>query len=202
MKKFQFKILFSILFLLLITCTHGQKNYTIDPFINGRLSEQFNPEQIDFHNEYFELRQKIYSNYPTNLDQTRNTDFSSIWISGDWDQNGIIGTTYQRIQIHIDKVRKDPSKTDFYKIEGKSKVRSTICDFKGEIKILKAFFLDQCEDSEKKNCGVLFTEYALYEDSLQNHSGYFQGISETLFFINSDNNLASCLSPLIRRTKL
>lgn len=151
--------------------------YHFDPYYNGHLCENFNPQQTDFSKEYFELQTKRYSKNTDQLQQSLKYDYSSIWLSDTWHQNGVIGLNYQRIQFHIDKVTKSKTKPDTYVITGKSKVKDNICNFSGELKLLKLFFIG-CEDTTFKKCGELFGSYTFYEDSLQNHSGVFKGIME------------------------
>ena len=103
-------------------------------------------------------------------------------MSGEDQQNGIIGINYQRIQFHIDNITLS-SDSDTYIIKGKSKVNNNICDFKGELKLLKLFY-GECDDPKYKKCAELFGSYILFEDSLQNHSGFFKGIMECSVYID------------------
>lgn len=154
-----------------------------DPYYNHHLCENFNPEQIDFSKEYFELRTKHYVKEYNKLQQTKNYDFSPIWITRNSQQNGVLGQNYQRIQIYIEKVIVTKS-LDTYLVVGKSKVNRNICGFKGSIKLLKVFLDDSCENSEYKVCGELFASYVFYEDSSKNHSGIFKGITECSFYLD------------------
>ena len=92
-------------------------------------------------------------------------------------QNGVLGLNYQRIQFHIGKVVRSQDKPDTYIIYGKSKVNDNICNFSGELKLLKLFFTE-CEDSSFNKCGELFGSYKFFEDRAQYHSGVFMGIME------------------------
>ena len=100
------------------------------------------------------------------------------------EQNGIIGLTYQRIQIHIDNVIGKKNYPNTYIINGKSKVNQNICNFSGELKMLTLFY-GECEDTTLKKCGELFASYTFYEDSSQNHSGVFKGIMECSIYLDS-----------------
>lgn len=151
--------------------------YHFNPYYNGHLCENFNPQQIDFSKEYFELQTKQYSNKTDQLQKFLKFNYCSIWLSGIKQQNGVIGLNYQRIQIHIDKVTKNKTKSDTYIITGKSKVKDNICNFSGELKLLKLFLIG-CSDTTIEKCGQLFGSYTLYEDSLHNHCGVFKGIME------------------------
>lgn len=181
------------------TTTQTKKNYCnwtgchlspsdpmhFNPYYNGHLCENFNPQQTDFSKEYLELRTKRYTSQTNQLSQTVKYDFSQIWLSGNWQQNGIIGPNCQRIQIHIDNVSKSEKKPDTYLVTGKSKVNNNICNFSGEIKLLKVYYSEYCEDSSKKQCGVIFANYVFYEDSSQNHSGIFKGTTDCDFYTDN-----------------
>lgn len=157
-----------------------------DPYYNGHLCENFNPNQIDFSKNYFELRTKYYLQDSNELKEILKYDFSPIWLTGNFEQNGIIGQNYQRIQFHIDEVKKSKS-PGTYLILGKSKVNNNICTFKGEIYLITNFLYDSCEYSEIKNCGQLFANYILYEDSTQNFSGVFKGVTECSFYLDKSD---------------
>ncbi|MFZ4401087.1 MAG: hypothetical protein ACOYO1_13705 [Bacteroidales bacterium] len=153
-----------------------------DPYFNGHLCENFNPEQVDFSKEYIQLRTKSYAKNPNKLGLTSKYDFSYIWMIVNRVQNGVISANYQRIQFHFDKVIKSTNDGYTYIVNGKSKVHNNICDFKGEIKLISVYLFDSCDYSEYKNCGALFANYIFYEDSSQNHSGVFKGVTECLIY--------------------
>jgi len=160
-----------------------------DPYYNGHLCENFNPEQVDFSKEYFDLQTNRYLNADRNIRKNVNCNFSKIWTTNNFEQNGVLGQNYRRIHIHIDKVIVGKS-FGTYLVIGKSKVDNKICTFKGTIKLLKIFPNDSCDNSEYKKCGDLFAEYMFYEDSSQNHSGIFHGITECSFFKDSTGKSA------------
>jgi hypothetical protein len=153
-----------------------------DPYYNGHLCENFNPKQADFSKEYLDLQTRKYAKGSNQLRHYLKYDFSSVWLTNKLQQNGVIGLNYQRIQFHIDKVTK--SNQDTYIVYGKSKVKDNICDFKGELKLLKQFVSIECDEPANKMCSDLFGSYTFYEDSSQSHSGVFSGIMEC--FINLD----------------
>lgn len=175
----------SVILLLLSGFAYGQNSYDIDPYYNGHLHEKYNPAQIDFSKEYLQSRIKSYNNEPDKLAQTVKFDFSPVWPGGNWEQNGVIGPDYQRIQFHIDTVIKSTVNPYIYLVTGKSKVNNNICGFKGEIKLLSVFLSDSCDYSEYKNCGGLFANYTFYEDSSQNHSGVFKGVTECCIYLEN-----------------
>lgn len=158
-----------------------------DPYYNGHLCENFNPMQIDFSREYFELQIARYATRADNLKQVLKFNFSNIWQTGNNEQNGVLGANYQRIRIHIDKVNVAQNR-DTYFVIGASNVANNVYGFKGTIRLLKVFLFDSCHDSRHKGCGELFAEYIFHEDSLQNYSGVYKGIMECSFFIDSASN--------------
>jgi hypothetical protein len=154
-----------------------------DPYYNGHLCENFDPKQSDFSNEYLRLRTRyVTQNIVRDL---ANFDLSSIWLTLDDQQNGVIGLDYKRIRFFIGKVTKD--KTDYllYYVEGKSNVNGNICDFKGNIKILNAYEFSIGADSEHENSGKLLAEYNFYEDKTQKSVGSFKGIHESFYYLDS-----------------
>jgi len=155
-----------------------------DPYYNGHLCENFNPEQIDFSREYLELETKQIGKTSNILPQILKYNFSHVWPTNNSEQNGVLGRTYQRIRIHIDKVSTSKNRNT-YLITGASNVANNICRFKGTIKLIQAYLNDSCDNSTYLKCGDLFAEYAFYEDSLQNHSGIFKGITECMFHIDN-----------------
>ncbi|MFB6317968.1 hypothetical protein [Saccharicrinis sp. FJH54] len=115
---------------------------------------------------------------------------------------GVIGDNMQRIQIKWISINKDPNNPENYFVYGKTKVKSNICEFTGIIKIKTVrlypegkYDLPYRIKIKPEKIGVLFCDYTLTENSNENHTGYFQGISATDFYINNDsltyNNLRS-----------
>ncbi len=168
-------------------CKDYNDKYHLNPFYNGHLCENFNPEQIDFSKEYYELQTKRYQNNENILNQLIKYDFSKIWFSRNQEHNGIIGKNYQRIQIHIDTVYKNTYDDKNYIVIGKSKVKDNICSFKGDIKIISIFIDKDCDYEDFSNCGDLFASYTFYEDSTQYHSGIFKGITECSIYVDNKN---------------
>lgn len=160
-------------------------NNVIDPYYYPDQIKNFNPDQIDFSKDYYDLRIKSITQLEGEFIETSDFDISQIWLTKNYVQDGIIGESYQRIQIHIDSTSYIP-KTKSVTIYGKSKVGNNICSFIGEMKVLKAYLFNGCDDPENENCGVLFLEYSLYEDSTQEHSGIFKGIAECSFYYKNN----------------
>jgi hypothetical protein len=166
--------------------TEKEKSDYIDPYYNGHLCKNFNPEQIDFSKEYLELRNKWFSKEENVLSQFINYDFSSIWLTENRQQNGVLGRNYQRIQFHFSTITRSLTDSSIYFVEGKSKVNNNICNFNVEIKLIKLFVMD-CEEWAEFNfkCGNVFARYTFYEDSTENHSGIFTGIVESCVYVDN-----------------
>jgi len=157
-----------------------------DPYYNGHLCENFDPKQVDFSREYLKLRTR-HGGY-NELNDLRTVDFSSIWLTGEGQQNGVIGVDYKRIKFHISKVTRHTEDNLVYQVNGKSNVNGNICDFTGQIRLIKAYRIEVGADYAYS--GNLFAEYTFYEDKSQNHVGTFQGIFECFFYLNGKNRVA------------
>ena len=158
-----------------------------DPYYNGHLCENFDPGQTDFSKEYFDLQTKRFATTTDQFPQSVKYDFSSTWLTGETEQNGVIGLNYQRIEFHIDKVARSKNKPGTYIIAGKSKVKDNICNFSGELTLLKLYYFPACDDTSFRKCGELFGSYTFYEDSSQQHSGVFRGIMECSVYLDSSH---------------
>ncbi|MBX2978731.1 MAG: hypothetical protein KF905_05490 [Flavobacteriales bacterium] len=158
-----------------------------DPYYNGHLCENFDPEQTDYSREYLELRRerisKVSSN-TTSIVSQYHVEIDSLFNTLGHSQNGMIGLDYQRIRIHIHKTLQDPKNLQFT-IYGRSNVSDNICDFQGTIDILSVHEMN--EDYDFPGQGVLFGEYVLYEDSAQKHAGVFKGTFECDVLIDHEN---------------
>jgi len=72
-----------------------------------------------------------------------------------------------------------------FTIYGKSNVNGNICDFKGNIRIIKVFEI--LENYDFNGQGEIFAEYQLFEDKTQNHVGFFKGVFECAVKIDHNN---------------
>ncbi len=109
---------------------------------------------------------------------------------------GLIGSNFQRIQIHLAKARKSEKHPNQYQIEGKSKVRNNICDFKGAITIrsarkqAKEKIIDGILDRDEKVAssiavrGVAVSDCEFRENPNQKYAGVFKGNLTTYFYID------------------
>ena len=153
-----------------------------DPYYNGHLCENFDPKQSDFSNEYLKLRTRhAGKNMIQNLGAL---DLSAIWTTIDDQQNGVLGLDCKRIKIFIQKVTKDTKENLVYHVTGKSNVNGNICDFTGQIRLLKAYQFTTDSESEHENSGDLFAEYSFNEDKTQKHVGFFNGVFECFYYLD------------------
>lgn len=161
----------------------------IDPYYSRYLSKYVDENQVDFSQDY--LKYCIENNSKNQLSEFLSYDFSAMWTAlnsmlyGAPLQNGIIGNNYQRIQIHISEVSRSKKNEAIYFVKGKSKVNNTICNFSGEIELLRLTCNSDCNYSDFSECGSLVAKYTLYEDSLQRHSGFFKGITDCLIYFDT-----------------
>ena len=125
-------------------------------------------------------------------DSLTQYDFGKLWT--ETKNNivyGFIGANYQRIRIKIISITKR-NNTNIYDVNGKSMVKNNICTFHGTITIssIKIYKVqhwgvdDEYKNKGIKKQGVLFANYYFEEDSIQNHSGIFEGIIYTSWYID------------------
>lgn len=130
-------------------------------------------------------------------------DYSSLWIENDNNILGFIGENYQRIKIKYLSIIKNNGRTNHYYVYGKSKVKSNICQFQGEIEIVNIRKINNEEESilleeAKKQKDeeaikrlsvqkfILLGKYVFYEDSKQKGAGIFQGNFRSDFYIDGN----------------
>jgi hypothetical protein len=130
-------------------------------------------------------------------------DFSHLDFTNVWSQSpneiifGIIGLEHQRIQIKLLTIKKNRNTPNEYIVTGKSRVKETICEFKGTITLTKIWEVkelhfgvdDEYSDKGIKTQGVLVANYNFIENPEQNHSGIFKGQLYTKWYLNSNNEV-------------
>ncbi|MEJ1240505.1 hypothetical protein WBG78_20345 [Chryseolinea sp. T2] len=201
------QVLLSLVIMLVAVIAHGQEHGAkgfcetnscnlppddevhFDPYRNGHLCENYDPKQNDFSKEYLALRTRHQTQNIVNT--LSGFDFSPVWLSVDVHQNGIIGLDYKRIRIFISKAVRDRSDNLLYRVEGKSNVGGNICDFKGYIRIMRAYNLTNEGNTEGKPTANLFAEYKFDEDIRQKNSGSFRGIMECFYTLEKETMTAS-----------
>jgi hypothetical protein len=166
----KFRILIS--FILFSFLTYGQEN-----MCNKDIVEE---------NYVFEKNElEKYSKY----------DFSNLWMKTENELiYGIIGDDYQRILMKFIFVERTLNNPYEYLVYGKSSVKSSVCDFIGKITILKNQELkdqkfgvdDEYKDSGIKSQGLLTAKYEFFENKEQNHSGQFQGLLQSEWYLDKD----------------
>ncbi len=122
-------------------------------------------------------------------------DFSNLWTKTENELvYGIIGEDYQRILIKFIFVERTFDNPNEYLVYGKSSVKSNVCDFIGKITIIKIQEFknenfgvdDEYKNSGIKSQGLLTAKYEFFENKEQNHSGQFQGILQTKWYLDKD----------------
>ncbi len=107
---------------------------------------------------------------------------------------GFIGDNYQRIRVKIIRITKDSLSSDTYNVFGKTMVKSNIDNFNGTIKItdiLKLKNISYGVDDEYKNKAikgeyVILADYNFFENKAQPHSGTFNGVLESDFYLDKN----------------
>lgn len=157
-----------------------------DPYYNGHLCENFDSRQTDFSAEYLRLQTERVSNNATDKTQLLTQyrfDTNSLFNTGDYQQNGVLGLDYKRIRFHISDSNRQENQLAFV-ISGKSNVSGNICDFKGNLNVLSVYEVTGGDDLPGQ--ATLFAEYELFEDSTQNHAGVFKGTFECAIIIDHE----------------
>ncbi len=125
-------------------------------------------------------------------DSVNHIDFGKLWTeTSNTLVFGFIGANYERIRIKIISTHKK-NNTNIYEVVGKSMVKNNVCTFHGTITInsIKIYkVLHWGLDDEFKNKGIkkeggLIAHYRFEEDSTQTHSGIFEGIIITTWYID------------------
>jgi hypothetical protein len=143
----------------------------------------------------------------TNLDKEEllskliGFDYSFLWAKNDTVIYGYIGDNYQRLNIKYLVIIKNDENHSKYYIYGKSKVKSNVCQFIGEIELIH---IRKISDPEKqqlyeeakrqndeeaikrfsKQAFILLGKYQFYEDPNQKETGIFKGILRTNFYVD------------------
>lgn len=175
--------------LVIIFSVHGQNEKQL---FTEFLERQFSTRYVDkgnFKDEILEYDfSKLWTLKKINVD---STDFNPIRP----EPLGFIGENFQRLFIHFMSIEKKGSR--HYFVTGKTKVKENMCDFKGfiTIKMVREFGIPYLEgadyvvDPRKIRQGVLIGEYEFFEDSTQNHVGFFKGKFVTSFYIDENKKI-------------
>lgn len=114
---------------------------------------------------------------------------------------GFIGSNFQRIHIHFAKAKKNEKNPNQYLVEGKSKVKNNICDFKGTITITSVReqakdkiiygILDRDEKvaSNIATRGIAVSDLEFRENPNQKYVGIFKGKLTTNFYIDQNDTI-------------
>jgi hypothetical protein len=130
-------------------------------------------------------------------------DYSALWIKNDKEILGFIGDDYQRLELKFITIIKNVESPNKYYIYGKSKVKSNICQFIGEIELIhirlicnpeKKLLSEEAKNQNDKEAiqrfskqeYVLIAKYKFFENPDQNGSGVFNGILKTNFYTEGE----------------
>jgi hypothetical protein len=165
----------TLLLITILISTFGFSQDKSSIFIENSLNGQYDGyRKIHFENS---------------LNEYQDHDFSNLWLTKDNRITyGFIGANYQRFQIKLISIIKNPSENQVYQVFGKSKVNQNICDFQGFITIKSIYHLDHLEYTNKF-CGVLVFDYIFYEDPKQKHVGIFKGKGVIYWYKDSENKI-------------
>jgi|WetSurMetagenome_2_1015567.scaffolds.fasta_scaffold110544_2 hypothetical protein len=130
-------------------------------------------------------------------------DFSELFMKNDTQILGFIGDNYQRIQIKYLSIIKKHENPNIYYVFGRSRVKSNICSFLGEIEVKHVRKIDNSENQKfikefirlkdlesvkrySKEEYVLLALYQFFEDPKIGSSGIFKGILELNFYFENE----------------
>jgi hypothetical protein len=173
---------------------------------SGVLFESFKVISKEIVNQVYSSDQKYLSAFlledelkPDNLLlQYKQFDFSGIFShTENYQIFGVIGADNQRIKVKLTSIIRSPENAGEYLVSGKSNVRDVICDFNGTITITEINEVKQLHygvDSEYANKGIkaqgiLIANYEFKENPHQDHSGSFQGIVYSKWYLNAGNQI-------------
>lgn len=129
------------------------------------------------------------------LNKYTNNDFSVLWNKTENKYvYGVIGDNYQRILIKFISIKRNDKNKNEYIVNGKSQVKSNICDFAGtitittiqELKKVKFGLDDEYKNSGIKSQGLLVANYKFVENKSQKNAGEFQGKLVTIFYVDKN----------------
>jgi len=162
--------------------------YYPNPYRNHLLSDYYDSSQIDLSQEFLFLQTKNIEENALNVSRevvSYALDTSTLFSTGEFEQNGIFGAGNERIRIHISKAVQIPGDSIIFHIEGMSKISNDIRGFKGTIKVLSIY--KYMADRIYPGQGVLFANYEFYENKEQSDTGIFKGFFEATVRINQKN---------------
>ena len=101
---------------------------------------------------------------------------------------GYIGKDYQRFHIHLISAYQDPDNKLKYHVQGKTRVKNIICDFQGEITIIKSKTYNEGDYPDFKQ-GFVTGKYEFSETPGKVRSGMLKGVFRTDFHINVQDKI-------------
>jgi hypothetical protein len=143
----------------------------------------------------FLLGRKITSQ--NQLSRYKTFDFSRLWMQTEQPRIvGIFGEDHERIKIKLISVEKNAGNPNQYLVSGKSKVKETVCDFKGtiDLKEIKELGLNFGVDDQHKNKGIkaqgiLIASYEFRENPDQKLSGKFEGVLYSRWYLDAQGTI-------------
>jgi hypothetical protein len=149
--------------------------------------------QVDKSEEF--LKSSLSSDWADTeeiIEQIDKYDFSTIFLFGEYNYDlvirGYIGSNYQRLQIHLISVVKNPENSREYFVYGKSKVNRNICEFLGTIELMTARFYKESDIDTIKQ-GFVIAKYKLNENQNQKHTGIFTGYLKSNWYIDNGGRI-------------
>lgn len=132
------------------------------------------------------------------LDGIAHHDLSTIWMADSFltdsdepgfaktakpEPLGFIGDDYQRFYIHFLSAIRNAEDPYEYFVSGKTRVKKTVCNFLGTLKVVQAKLVAQ-EERPGVQEGYAVCELKFFEDPKQPYTGHFTGKLTTWFMID------------------
>lgn len=148
-----------------------------DPYHRDEV-RSYDSKQIDFSKEFYNYTVNYAKEYADLVsDEIREGNYSfdtnSLFCTPDLHQNGVLGSDYRRIRMHVSEaVLKTSKEALVFQLKGKTNVEGNICDFDGEVTVDCIY---KSGNNEDEGAGILVGHYNLSENKQQPHPGIFKG---------------------------
>lgn len=141
--------------------------------------ETFENKSTDINDEILISEILKYHSYDSIFQLVKKMDIGHLFTTDSYSMDGSIGDDSKRLRIHIATAIKSPEDSILYKIIGKTKVNSNICDFTGNIRVTSFNkYRDELDDEGEPPYEVLGSvsgDFEFYEVKSQKGSGVFRG---------------------------
>ena len=141
-------------------------------------------EKLDFSENL--LVESINTKAPQKdiLEIVKSQDIQHIWMMKK-PRNGVFGRNYRRIEFKFIDINKKTGLTYF--VRGKSRLKKNICEFTGELKVLKA--VQYLPGAKETVPIVILGKYELLEKTASTLTGKFSGSFRSYCYFSDDKRI-------------